>query len=269
MKPEQLSESYGETFSPPFPILHDLFTEADKKYASDPAVICLHQRGDLYSAISGNDNSEYLEWTFEQLSRASHAFAGALLAAGIRPGMRIVAFLSNCIEFHIVLRAALELNCPFAPMNPRSIGSSEEIRNIYNVVKPSMVIAEDSATASKLVKLDSKSASKLHLRLIANCGDDDKLPEKWEKINDFLKPLENESMFDGVEISRKEKDVILVLMTSGTTSLPKGCPHTNESLTSIFRGYQYGACFDKDRVVCGHLPPSHSKFWFNVHLSSS
>lgn len=257
MKPEQLSESHGEPLTAPFPILHDSFTEADKRYASDPAVICLHQRGDLYSAISGSDNSEYLEWTFEQLSRASHAFAGALLTAGIRPGMRIVAFLSNCIEFHIVWRASLELNCTFAPMNPRSIGNAEEIRNVYNVVKPSMVIAEDPTIASRLVKLDSESASRLQLRLIASCSTADDLPEDWESMDSFLKPLENEKVFASVEITRKDTDVILILMTSGTTSLPKGCPHTNETLATIFRAFDYCSCWSKTRVVCGHLPPSH------------
>lgn len=57
-----------------------------------------------------------MRWTFAQLEHVSHACAQAFVAMGLRPGSKIVAYISNCAEFHVLFRAALELNCTFCPI---------------------------------------------------------------------------------------------------------------------------------------------------------
>lgn len=254
-----LSESHGKPIPGSYSSLHDLLTEANHQHASDTAIVCLHQKADRYPIVSSSPDSSHLRWTFADLSRASHAFAEAMAAAGVRPGMRIVAFLANCIEFHITFRAALELNCAFAPINPRSVGSAEEVQNIYDVVKPAVVLAEDLVLATKLEKLAPESTNKLHLRLVANPDDDVGLLRGWQSMAAFMKPSDNTNGLRGLEITRDENDVVLIFMTSGTTSLPKGCPHTNRSITTGVRAYLMAACYDESRSVCGHLPSSHSE----------
>lgn len=260
MQKEPLSEAQGEQLSGPWPTtLHDLLSEAEEKYSSRTAVTCLHQDGDRYTAISGSTSSPYLKWTHAELARASTAFAVALVAAGVRSGMRIVAFLPNCIEFHIAFKAAVKLNCPFAPLNPRTVGNAEEVRNVFDVVGPSVVIAENTTTAKKLTTSSSESLQTLNLRLIADSSHDEEAPDSWQSFGDFLQAPIHEQVPNDLEITRTEDDVVLVLMTSGTTSLPKGCPHTNRSYTANLRANTWTQLFDKTRTMCAHLPPSHCK----------
>lgn len=80
----------------------------------------------------------------------------------------------------------------------------------------------------------------------------------------------NSHELDSISVERKGDDVIMVLMTSGTTSLPKGCPHTNRSLTSWVRAYAAAACCDGTRSICAHLPMSHifglnTSFTFHIN----
>ncbi|KAK5936785.1 NRPS [Knufia obscura] len=268
MQKEPLSEAQGEQLSGPWPTtLHDLLSEAEEKYSSRTAVTCLHQDGDRYTAISGSTSSPYLKWTHAELARASTAFAVALVAAGVRSGMRIVAFLPNCIEFHIAFKAAVKLNCPFAPLNPRTVGNAEEVRNVFDVVGPSVVIAENTTTAKKLTTSSSESLQTLNLRLIADSSHDEEAPDSWQSFGDFLQAPIHEQVPNDLEITRTEDDVVLVLMTSGTTSLPKGCPHTNRSYTANLRANTWTQLFDKTRTVCAHLPPSHLFGLSQIYMS--
>lgn len=259
MNGNHLSESVGEPISGPCSSLYDLLTETANQHASDTAVVCLHQQGDRYAAVSGSKSLPYLKWTFANLTRASHAFAAAMVAAGIRPRMRIVAFLSNCIEFHIVFLAALELNCCLAPVSPRAVSNGEEVRNIYNVIKPQVVVAEDLILASKLEEFDPESSAKLRLRLIANDDSGDKTLAGWQSMSVFMKPLDEKTPLSLSNVGGDENDVLLVFMTSGTTSLPKGCPHTNKTMRATLQSFSLISCFDRSRIFCGHLPSSHSE----------
>jgi len=264
MKEGVLSEAHGEHLSGPWPTtLHSLFTEADEKYSSQTAVACLHQNADRYSGISGSTSSPYLKWTHAELARTSNAFAVALVAAGVRPGMRIVAFLPNCIEFHIVFKAAVKLNCPFAPLNPRAVGNAEEVRNVFDVVGPSVIITEDTPTANKLATCAPEYLDTLHSRLIVNPSPDGDAPDSWQIFGNFLQAPNAGEVLGDLKITRNEDDVVLVLLTSGTTSLPKGCPHTNRSYTANLRVNTWTARFDEMRTMCAHLPPSHCETLFN------
>lgn len=81
--------------------------------------------------------------------------------------------------------------------------------------------------------------------------------EHWQDFQQYLDKGNDSTALDKLSIERGSDDVILVLMTSGTTSLPKGCPHTNGSLTSWIRAYAAAACADNTRSICAHLPMSH------------
>ena len=69
----------------------------------------------------------------------------------------------------------------------------------------------------------------------------------------------SDDVIENLDIVRKDEDVVVVLMTSGTTSLPKGCPHTNRSYvaqvlaTNEMLGLNEGAM----RKALNHAVPSH------------
>nr|POF01368.1 putative acyl-coa synthetase yngi [Quercus suber] len=255
------SEAHGKVWSGPAPAVWDLLVEAAEKNRTKTALVCMHQTFDhLKSIAQTTQTSGCLRWTFSELMQASHVLARSLFAAGIRPGMKIVAYLSNCAEFHVVFRAALELNCTFVPLNPASANNTAEVNNIFDIIKPSVLVTQDAKTAEMITNCSTESVNSLKLRLIAMGSSDDssRIKPSWVHLESFI----TESKLDqhkstSVDVKREANDVVLVLMTSGTTSLPKGCPHTNISLGSLIRAHRELHSADETRILCQHLPVSH------------
>jgi acyl-CoA synthetase (AMP-forming)/AMP-acid ligase II len=61
-----------------------------------------------------------------------------------------VAFVTNGAEWHISLRASLELGCAFAPLNPKTANNAAEARHLMEMLYLSVVLVQDSAVAKKL-----------------------------------------------------------------------------------------------------------------------
>lgn len=56
---------------------------------------------------------------------------------------------------------------------------------------------------------------------------------------------------------------VSILFTSGTTSLPKGCPHTNQTLNAFMENLALGGCSSED-IFCSVLPNNHAMGYFYV-----
>jgi acyl-CoA synthetase (AMP-forming)/AMP-acid ligase II len=172
-KPTSLSESTGGPLSSPLPSLYDLFNAPALKHPSRTALICMHQPVSFLSShTTSNSNSTsnpttppsspppYLHWTFTHLSTASHTLSQSLLSSGILPGNRIAAFVHNSAEWHILFRAALELHCIFAPLNPKTANHAAEVRHVMEMLYPSVVLVQDRDVARKLEEYAGESLGK-------------------------------------------------------------------------------------------------------------
>lgn len=53
------------------------------------------------------------------------------------------------------------------------------------------------------------------------------------------------------------KDTVLIVVTSGATSLPKEFPHSNESVASMCARHKVMYSVDEIRVSCNHMPVFH------------
>lgn len=145
--------------------------------------------------------------------------ATALAASGIRPGQLIVAYVTCGIEFHVIARTALELNCPIAPLNPRSTGNEKETKHYFSILKPSVIVVPDEATAERLARSTPAGIRQAKVRLVCNGGP---LGEIWEDFCAFAEDSRHRTeAIESLEIERKMDDVVLVIFTSGTTSLRK------------------------------------------------
>ncbi|KAF4632901.1 hypothetical protein G7Y89_g5223 [Cudoniella acicularis] len=251
------------------PTVHDLLSGSAKRNSSKIAVACLHQKSDHLSSLSGCDTSQsahhHLRWSFGELLRASHAMALALSEAGIEPGDVVLAYVGNGIEFHIIARAAFELNCPFAPVNPKTAENAKETKHYLNVLKPAVVIVPDRAVAQSTMKA---AASEIEQAKILLAYDGEWAAEGWQDICAFVTNYSASSEAssdassssaetDSLIVNREMEDVVLILFTSGTTSLPKGVPHTNTSLATIFINSHEAMNLDSARVCGNHAPVSH------------
>lgn len=258
MPDQALSESIGAELVHEVETVHQLLSDAAHLHGDKLAMVCMHQPADHLGVNPKHRSKPYLQWSFTEIQETSRRCANALWSSGIRPGMRIAAYIANNIEYHIWFRAALALNCPFAPINPKAATSVDEMRNVIDVTRPSVLVAQDRSIAHQFSTRCLDSDSMLQVLLVLD--DDDKaapLPRGWRPFAEYLAASDPECSFNPDSVSRSKEDVILVLMTSGTTSLPKGCPHTNVSFMVFMNGYRHFIQSRKERTLCAHLAVSH------------
>ncbi|OAL18049.1 hypothetical protein AYO22_11065 [Fonsecaea multimorphosa] len=241
-----VSEAEGPNLSIPIPILHDLIVSSVAQHGDKVAMVCKHQPADLFPAVNMHDNSRikhteksHLQWTHSQLQYGADLLAHALLKQGLQPGSPIAVLLSGRVEFHMLLRAAVKLKCPFTPLNLRAPQNAKEIRHMLTLSEAKAVIVEDDSIAARLEQTvpdlmqqmqvkamaGPKSAIESYLSLneiVSSAAEDDSFPETQRTLD---------------QLDRCLDDVVFIWFTSGTTALPKAAPHTNKSLTCNVRSW--------------------------------
>ena len=249
----KLSEATGKKLDIPVPILHDLITSSVATHRNKVAMICKHQVPDLLPEVSSyragpNQPGKplHLVWTHGQLQHGADLLAHALAKLGLQPGSSIAVLLSGRAEFHMVLRAAVKLKCPFTPMNLRSAQNAKEIRHMLTLSDSKAVIVEDAELAEHLEKNVPDLMREMQLKVIVG-----KTPAAgpYLSLGELISDAANDKDFEAQKktlegVPRHLEDVVFIWFTSGTTSLPKAAPHTNKSLTCNVRSW--GEIFSLD-----------------------
>ncbi|KAG9243562.1 hypothetical protein BJ878DRAFT_568345 [Calycina marina] len=251
-----LSEIHGKKLTRPLRPVHDILTAPASTHGSKIAVVCMHQPAGLYSkVVQGKTTAQYLRWTFAEIIRVSHLMAIALADSGIKPGMTIAAFVENSIESQILFRASLELNCPVALLNPKSTSNHRELVHLFEVLQPAVVMVPNLSIAKILEEVVPEAVQGASLKLV--CAIDES-SEEWQNFGSFLQGGSgSEQRLYGLNIVRKPEDVVVILFTSGTTSLPKGVPHSNNSLTSILLSNAQASGLTETNISVSHSPFYH------------
>jgi len=178
--------------------------------------------------------------------------------------MRVASFLLNGAEVWLLFLACLELNCVFAALNPKMTSNREETKHLLDVVQPLVLVVQDEDIADKVESCAPELMKKCFVKLISTGGQE--FSSSWQSFSDFVEDKVDTDALGSLEISRKAEDVILVFFTSGTTSLPKGCPHTNITFGTALRGWTSWMGFDDTRSLCNHMPIFHSFGFFQSFM---
>jgi long-subunit acyl-CoA synthetase (AMP-forming) len=142
--------------------IYELLNEAADRYPDDIALACLHQHSDHLSSLSNDSQSKtrqpWLRWAHAELAKAGHDLAKRW-AGSVQPKDRVAFVAGSSVEYHIVLRACLELRCVFAPMNVNAVEREKELQQVLTIVDPSVVILQSADMQSKSIRLCSKIRS--------------------------------------------------------------------------------------------------------------
>lgn len=148
--------------------------------------------------------------TYSELHQEVMAIAGALRQRGVEPGDRVILRLLNRPHFISMLLAVLRIGAVAVPTPP--LIRAREISGICESSEPSLIIAETDLW-EEVEKLDAKSVSCVNV----------------------------ESLRGGMpyrECAPGSKDDLAVLLyTSGSTGVPKGCMHSHADLLAIADSY--------------------------------
>lgn len=215
-----------------------------------------HQPRDLFSSSLAStqgkdDEKDYLRWTFVQLETASKVLASYLTNVGTTKGDAIVVVVNTCAEWVICFWAAARLACPFVPINPAIVSRANEIQHILSALgKIGALVANDEFVVKLLSGNAPAEVRGSRIRLIlGKVG-----MVEWTALDDAMA---RSGLPEAPEVERAMDDTVLIVLTSGTTALPKGCPHSNSTVASMCSRHKIIYSLNETRVSCNHMPLFH------------
>lgn len=250
--PSQLSEASGHAWAEePLPIWQKL-SQSRGDFSDKLALTCLHQPADLYGI--NESPGAYLRWSYSALNRAVEYFSQHLLHLGVRKGDAIGTFLNNGAEFVIAFWTAHKLGCPFVPINPRNLVNQEEAKHMLNVGQVVIVIVQNAQSAALFDEMFmSMTPMKVKIAITGGIPDN-----SWNTFAELMRaPQALSTAMEMGNDCRDADELVTILFTSGTTSLPKGCPHTNRTLNAFCDNLALSGRSPKSKFV-GVLPNNHA-----------
>ncbi|KAJ0107450.1 mp-binding enzyme family protein [Diaporthe amygdali] len=240
------------------PHLIYVFEEAVSKHGTREAVVSLHQETRLYANSLGiaPSNGPGLRWTYNDVHRAALRLAWSFESHGVQKGDTVTTFVANGIEWCIVVWACWKIGAVFAPMSTRNLANPTEIRYMFEASAASVFIVDNAETASKVDELISQTSLNVKLRVIADTSG---RPGNWVDFSSLLElnGITEEALLSKPAAQLDDADGAVLFFTSGTTSLPKGCPHTHQSIATAFNSRRPIWEADTESRAANFLPNNH------------
>ncbi|KPM38310.1 hypothetical protein AK830_g8217 [Neonectria ditissima] len=257
----QLSEAFGGPCPEEGSIWQRLL-DSSVKFPERLAVASLYQPASLYGIAADSPESAYLRWSYAKLKTAVDIFARNLVRVGVRRGEALATFLHDGVEFIVAFWAAHQLGCSFVPINPRTLINSDETEHMLSTARATIVILHD-LQHSEVVETIQKNVSSIKTKIFVSGDSSD---ASWTSFS---------SMMDSTVVATSEQDIgaresadawVTILFTSGTTSKPKGVPHTNTTLNAFCQNLALGGT-SQENVFCSVLPNNHAMgYFFPLHF---
>lgn len=256
-----------ELVGPPLS-LRDMLDQVVSLNPEREALVSMHQSGIVGIPSNGPEDSlrPPLRYTFSGLRHEATSLAVALYAHGVRPGQPFVAFLYNCAEFAIALWAAAILNVPFVPLDPKRVADQSEVEHCLRVIKPAVLLA-DTSLIDVLQRIFIPDFSHSTLRIFTSAAESSTMG--WLPLSEMLHekdPTQTAPTLAAIDENpvNIDADIAFVVFTSGTTGLPKACPHTSRTLWAYCRGSLLVRQLLPDHKFLQHLPTSHIFGYVNM-----
>lgn len=258
-----LSEAFGGACPVEPPVWHRLH-DSVASFPSRLAVASLHQPASLYGISPPCDSkAEYLRWSYAELNIAVERFAQSLTRLGAVRGKALATFVHNGIEFVLAFWAAHKIGMVFVPLNPRSLLNDNEVSHMLHTAGVAIVVVQDSTAAKRLDSISCDLGS-----IVSKVVLSDPVPDSsWSSFESLMCAGSESDIIDPTPDqttdSQTEDEVLAVLFTSGTTSMPKGAPHTNTTLNAFCQNLSLGGRSETD-IFCSVLPNNHAMGYFYV-----
>lgn len=241
------SQASGESLATDLPSVWESLEASATIWKDKLALACLHQPADLYG-VNPDYSASYLRWTYQTLLKVVNEVTVKLSQSGIQPGQSIATFLPKGAEFVVTFWAAHKLGCTFVPINPNTLLNTAETLHILEVAKASVIVLQDDAAAANI---DSLALSFISKVIVSGSK------SGWTPFAELVKPSDH--LVEAETVARSK--IVTILFTSGTTSLPKGCPHSDLTLNAFMANLALGGMSEND-VFCSVLPNNHAMGYF-------
>ncbi|MBL8022177.1 MAG: AMP-binding protein [Leptospirales bacterium] len=229
----------------PLKSLHEVFQESAQAYADNTCI-----------SFFGS------HITYAQVEKDSNDLAHRLVAAGVKPGDRVLLLLPNSPQFVISYYAVLRCGAVVVPANPLDtaqqiqykIKDSECSAAIYldilfKNISPSLELLSTSISCDfrDYLSFFQRFVLGLKMRFM-------KHPMPGSRSLDFRRLLAQENSPPGFTVSRSTEDLAAIVYTSGTTGIPKGVMLSHKALVTNMIQYKAWAQVASTDVSLCALP---------------
>src|SRR5258707_14031924 len=154
--------------------------------------------------------------TFTEIERDANRFANYLVARGLKPGEKISTICNNSVEFVKALFGIHRAGLVWVPIN--TMLGPADMDYILGHAEVRFALIDDNlhAQADRRAALQKRGIELIAVDLTGTAA-----AQGLENFNDLLKgrsEIEPEIDFD-------DRDLAMIIYTSGTTSRPKGAMH--------------------------------------------
>ncbi|KAL8681144.1 MAG: hypothetical protein Q9186_002737 [Xanthomendoza sp. 1 TL-2023] len=249
------SEDHGPDIAEPNRTLHQTLMHSAQQHPGNTALVSCHQPQDLYNSSLGfsqyTNRKAYLRWSYRELEVASETFASKLISKGICKGDAIVVVIDSCAEWALSLWAAARLACPFVPLNPAIVSRANEIQHILSALgRIGALIARDESIAQLLSRNAPAEVGSIGIKILLDSAG-------MSGYIAFGDALAVSAVPRTAAVKQTMDDPVLIVLTSGTTTLPKGCIHSNSTVASACERHKIIYWLDETRKSCNHMPLFH------------
>ena len=206
------------------------------------------------------DESNYLRWTYRDLSRAVQRLVLGLQSQGLKKGDPLVILMPNTTEYVIATWAAYQMGCAYVPLNPKGLSNTREMRHMLQLARgacQSDVLTIIAGTADMCARVEELTSGWNCTRILVE-GE----TKGWTPFDELMQNSASDSRPTLCTEAHSKFLDQTIFFTSGTTSLPKGCMIPSAyAFASALRWRQSDAPMQPGDRVLFTLPNNHGLGW--------
>ncbi len=186
--------------------------------------------------------------SYTELERDANRFANYLVARGLKPGDKISTICNNSVEFVKALFGIHRAGLVWVPIN--TMLGPDDMSYILDHAGVGFALIDDNlhAQPDRRAALEQRGVKLVAVDLAGKA--------KEQGLEEFNALLEGQSDIEP-EIAFDDRDLAMIIYTSGTTSRPKGAMHCHLAVVMAAMSNAIEMHLDRNDGITGQFPLFH------------